>query len=82
MIVSKYYVSVWIVIHIRPVLVDSWECCKDADVLLESPSAMAGVHIAEARSAPNPVTGHTRSNSHVPFLDIPYFRTFTMPWTK
>lgn len=29
-------------------LVDAWECCKDADVLLESPSAMAGVHIAEA----------------------------------
>ncbi|KAK7056827.1 hypothetical protein VNI00_002544 [Paramarasmius palmivorus] len=44
-------------------LVDSWEACKDADVLLESPSAMAGVHIAEA-------------------LRIPYFRTFTMPWTK
>ncbi|RDB18077.1 Sterol 3-beta-glucosyltransferase [Hypsizygus marmoreus] len=44
-------------------LLDSWEACKDADVLLESPSAMAGVHIAEA-------------------LNIPYFRTFTMPWTK
>ncbi|TDL23150.1 UDP-Glycosyltransferase/glycogen phosphorylase [Rickenella mellea] len=44
-------------------LVDAWEQCKDADVLLESPSAMAGVHIAEA-------------------LHIPYFRTFTMPWTK
>ncbi|KAI0061655.1 UDP-Glycosyltransferase/glycogen phosphorylase [Artomyces pyxidatus] len=44
-------------------LVDSWEQCQDADVLLESPSAMAGVHIAEA-------------------LHIPYFRTFTMPWTK
>ncbi|KAI0250755.1 hypothetical protein BJV78DRAFT_1127542 [Lactifluus subvellereus] len=44
-------------------LVDSWDQCKDADVLLESPSAMAGVHIAEA-------------------LHIPYFRTFTMPWTK
>jgi sterol 3beta-glucosyltransferase len=44
-------------------LVDSWEQCKDADVLLESPSAMAGIHIAEA-------------------LSIPYFRTFTMPWTK
>ena len=29
---------------------DSWEGCKDADVLLESPSAMAGVHIAEALS--------------------------------
>ncbi|KAH9049860.1 glycosyltransferase family 1 protein [Lactarius hengduanensis] len=44
-------------------LVDSWEQCKDVDVILESPSAMAGVHIAEA-------------------LHIPYFRTFTMPWTK
>jgi hypothetical protein len=30
------------------VLVEAWEQCKDADVLIESPSAMAGVHIAEA----------------------------------
>ncbi|KAJ3828774.1 glycosyltransferase family 1 protein [Lentinula raphanica] len=44
-------------------LIDAWESCQGADVLLESPSAMAGVHIAEA-------------------LHIPYFRTFTMPWTK
>ncbi|KAJ4482174.1 glycosyltransferase family 1 protein [Lentinula aciculospora] len=44
-------------------LLDAWESCQGADVLLESPSAMAGVHIAEA-------------------LHIPYFRTFTMPWTK
>ncbi|KAF5382484.1 hypothetical protein D9615_002991 [Tricholomella constricta] len=44
-------------------LLDAWDACRDADVLLESPSAMAGVHIAEA-------------------LNIPYFRTFTMPWTK
>lgn len=32
------------------VLEDAWEQCKDADVLIESPSAMAGVHIAEALS--------------------------------
>ncbi|KAE9404059.1 UDP-Glycosyltransferase/glycogen phosphorylase [Gymnopus androsaceus JB14] len=44
-------------------LLDAWESCQGADVLLESPSAMAGVHIAEA-------------------LQIPYFRCFTMPWTK
>jgi sterol 3beta-glucosyltransferase len=41
----------------------SWEACQGADILIESPSAMAGVHIAEA-------------------LGIPYFRAFTMPWTK
>ncbi|KAG8996247.1 hypothetical protein FRB95_001778 [Tulasnella sp. JGI-2019a] len=34
-----------------------------ATVLIESPSAMAGLHIAEA-------------------LDIPYFRAFTMPWSR
>jgi sterol 3beta-glucosyltransferase len=45
------------------VLVDAWEACKDADVLIESPSAMAGIHIAER-------------------LQIPYFRAFTMPWTR
>ena len=41
----------------------SWEACQGADILIESPSAMAGAHIAEA-------------------LGIPYFRAFTMPWTK
>lgn len=35
------------------VLLDSWESCQGADVLLESPSAMAGVHIAEALSKPH-----------------------------
>lgn len=44
-------------------LLDSWNACKDADVLIESPSTMSGVHIAEA-------------------LQIPYFRAFTMPWTR
>lgn len=44
-------------------LIDSWHACHDADVLIESPSTMAGVHIAEA-------------------LKIPYFRAFTMPWTR
>ncbi|KDR82752.1 hypothetical protein GALMADRAFT_220742 [Galerina marginata CBS 339.88] len=48
---------------LEQLLLESWAACRDADVLLESPSAMAGVHIAEA-------------------LNIPYFRTFTMPWTK
>ncbi|KAM0718019.1 hypothetical protein Q7P37_006351 [Cladosporium fusiforme] len=44
-------------------LVSAWEACQDAEVLIESPSAMAGIHISEA-------------------LGIPYFRAFTMPWTK
>ncbi|OQO01189.1 hypothetical protein B0A48_13432 [Cryoendolithus antarcticus] len=45
-------------------LLDSaWKACQGSDVLIESPSAMAGIHIAEA-------------------LGIPYFRAFTMPWTR
>ena len=32
------------------VLIDSWKQCQDADVLIQSPSAMAGAHIAEALS--------------------------------
>ncbi|KAI9754072.1 MAG: oxygen-dependent protoporphyrinogen oxidase [Chaenotheca gracillima] len=45
-------------------LLDSaWKACQDSDILIESPSAMAGIHIAEA-------------------LSIPYFRAFTMPWTR
>ncbi|KAK8865790.1 hypothetical protein IAR55_000937 [Kwoniella newhampshirensis] len=41
----------------------SWEACQGSDLLIESPSAMGGVHIAEA-------------------LRIPYYRAFTMPWTR
>ncbi|MCJ1312147.1 Sterol 3-beta-glucosyltransferase [Agyrium rufum] len=48
---------------IDELLSSSWKACQDSDVLIESPSAMAGIHIAEA-------------------LEIPYFRAFTMPWTR
>ncbi|KAA1114418.1 Sterol 3-beta-glucosyltransferase [Puccinia graminis f. sp. tritici] len=44
-------------------LVSSFEACRGTDLLIESPSTMAGIHIAEA-------------------LQIPYFRAFTMPWTR
>ena len=44
-------------------LTSSYEACKGSDLLIESPSAMAGIHVAEA-------------------LGIPYFRAFTMPWTR
>lgn len=55
--------------HFRSWIVEllktAWDACKRAnlDVLVESPSAMAGIHISEA-------------------LQIPYFRAFTMPWTR
>lgn len=48
---------------IDDLLQSSWEACQDTDILIEAPSAMAGIHIAEA-------------------LRIPYFRSFTMPWTR
>lgn len=48
---------------INDLLASSWEACQGSDVLIESPSAMAGIHIAEA-------------------LQIPYFRAFTMPWSR
>ncbi|KAF8592020.1 glycosyltransferase family 1 protein [Ramaria rubella] len=48
---------------IDDLLKTSWEACQGTDVLIESPSAMGGIHIAEA-------------------LKIPYFRAFTMPWTR
>lgn len=44
-------------------LVSSYEACKGADLIIESPSAMSGIHIAEK-------------------LQVPYFRAFTMPWTR
>ncbi|THY99977.1 UDP-Glycosyltransferase/glycogen phosphorylase [Aureobasidium pullulans] len=48
---------------VRGLLKTAWAACQDSDLLIESPSAMAGIHIAEA-------------------LGIPYFRAFTMPWTR
>lgn len=44
-------------------LLSAYTACQGSDLLIESPSAMAGIHIAEA-------------------LNIPYFRAFTMPWTR
>lgn len=48
---------------IDEVLKTSWKACQGADLLIESPSCMSGIHIAEK-------------------LQIPYFRAFTMPWTR
>ena len=48
---------------IDELLTSAWKACQGTDILIESPSAMAGIHIAEA-------------------LGIPYFRAFTMPWTR
>jgi sterol 3beta-glucosyltransferase len=48
---------------IDELLSSAWKACQNSDLLIESPSAMAGIHIAEA-------------------LKIPYFRAFTMPWTR
>ena len=48
---------------IDELLSSAWVACQDSDLLIESPSAMAGIHIAEA-------------------LGIPYFRAFSMPWTR
>ncbi|KAL4942455.1 hypothetical protein BDV06DRAFT_211804 [Aspergillus oleicola] len=48
---------------IDDLLTSAWKSCQCSDLLIESPSAMAGIHIAEA-------------------LKIPYFRGFTMPWSR
>ncbi|CCU75791.1 UDP-glucosesterol glycosyltransferase [Blumeria hordei DH14] len=48
---------------IDELLTSAWDACQGSDILIESPSAMGGIHIAEA-------------------LRIPYFRAFTMPWTR
>ncbi|PFH58692.1 hypothetical protein XA68_13347 [Ophiocordyceps unilateralis] len=44
-------------------LESAYRACQGSELLIESPSAMAGIHIAEK-------------------LGIPYFRAFTMPWTR
>lgn len=37
---------------VSQLLATSWEACQDTDVLIESPSAMGGLHIAEALGIP------------------------------
>ncbi|ABN65309.2 Sterol 3-beta-glucosyltransferase (Autophagy-related protein 26) (UDP-glycosyltransferase 51), partial [Scheffersomyces stipitis CBS 6054] len=37
---------------INELLTSSWQACQGADILIESPAAMAGVHIAEALGIP------------------------------
>lgn len=44
-------------------LASAWRACQGSDVIVECPSAIAGIHVAEA-------------------LQVPYFRAFTMPWTR
>ncbi|GAA5892114.1 hypothetical protein JCM8208_001437 [Rhodotorula glutinis] len=44
-------------------LASAWKACQNTDLLIESPSAIAGFHVAEA-------------------LRIPYYRAFTMPWSR
>ncbi|SNX85601.1 probable UDP-glucose:sterol glucosyltransferase [Melanopsichium pennsylvanicum] len=44
-------------------LASAWRACQGSDVIIECPSAIAGIHVAEA-------------------LQVPYFRAFTMPWTR
>ena len=66
----------------------AWDQCHDAEVILESPYAFAGVHIAEALcmcfslSLENYfVTRKMNLNSSIATA-IPYFRVCTMPWSK
>ena len=37
---------------IDELLISAWKACQDTDILIESPSAMAGIHIAEALGIP------------------------------
>ena len=37
---------------IDELLLSAWKACQDTDILIESPSAMAGIHIAEALGIP------------------------------
>ena len=37
---------------IDELLTSAWKACQDSDILIESPSAMAGIHIAEALGIP------------------------------
>lgn len=48
---------------LQALLESAWTACQGSELLIESPSTMAGIHIAEA-------------------MEIPYFRAFTMPWTR
>ena len=62
-------------------LVSSWQACQHSDVIIESPSTMGGIHIAEALQVPycelhfSPLCYGFGSE---PIAD----RAFTMTWTR
>lgn len=72
---------------------ECWEECQEAELLIESPSTMAGIHVAEGlgeylcptclrlldQRCPREMLTATATSRK---KGIPYFRAFTMPWTK
>lgn len=60
-------------------LLDSWRACQGADVLIESPSTMSGVHIAEALKIPYFRAFTVGGCLGVADLQMPWTRTNAYP---
>ena len=58
MLYTSYLFGHWLILLVQfrgwidDLLETSFDACKGTDVLIESPSAMAGIHIAEAMKIP------------------------------
>lgn len=59
----------------------TWKACQGADVLIESPSAIAGYHIAEALRIPYYRYVH-RFLVKSGCADLATLSAFTMPWSR
>ncbi|KAJ3103109.1 Sterol 3-beta-glucosyltransferase [Phlyctochytrium planicorne] len=64
---------------IDELLTSSWEACQGTQLLIESPTAMAGIHIAEKLGG---LLGISKFECNLNTLDIPFFGAFSMPWTR
>lgn len=62
----------------------AWEACQGTDVLIESPSAMVGIHMAEKLGKLENCTNRQGIICwYVCHMsEIPYFRSMPFPWTR
>lgn len=60
-------------------MVSAYEACQGTDILIESPSAMIGVHIAEKLGK---FTTSSQELELILLLEIPFFRSMPFPFSR
>ncbi|RCI02105.1 Sterol 3-beta-glucosyltransferase [Rhizopus stolonifer] len=64
---------------LEDLMVSAYEACQGTDILIESPSAMIGVHIAEKLGK---FTTSSQELELILLLEIPFFRSMPFPFSR